>query len=61
MHTKQNTENELGFWAHGPLPIERLRDPFKSQEELAILANWYCKNKKKFDRLDPAALEAAPF
>lgn len=61
MHTKGSTETELAFWVGSGLPMERLRDPFKTKQELEILAKWYCKNKKKFDIVDPAEFEPAPF
>lgn len=61
MPTNENTETELGFWVGSGLPMDRLRDPFKSKEELEILAKWYCRNKKKFDIVDSAEFEPAPF
>ena len=47
MPTEENTEIDLSFWAGSGLAEERLRNPFKTTQELEILSKWYCKNKKK--------------
>lgn len=61
MHTEENTEIDLSFWAGSGLAEERLRNPFKTTQELEILSKWYCKNKKKFAIVNPAEFEPAPF
>jgi hypothetical protein len=61
MPTEENTEIDLFFWAGSGLAEERLRNPFKTTQELEILSKWYCKNKKKFGIVNPAEFEPAPF